>query len=219
MAIGIAALLGYRFPRNFDQPYRAASLQDFWRRWHISLSSWLRDYLYIDLLGGNRGGRLRVYRNLILTMLLGGLWHGAAWTFVIWGGLHGAVLAIERAWSRARWTQGIVLPRWAGIVLTFHVVTLGWIFFRAATFADALAYLGGIVAPVPGGATTVTPLMLQLIVLGLAIHAFPGDAMRRAAERVRALPAAYVATGMVMLMLTIDAMRYEGVAPFIYFRF
>jgi D-alanyl-lipoteichoic acid acyltransferase DltB (MBOAT superfamily) len=219
MAIGIAALLGYQFPRNFDQPYRAASLQDFWRRWHMSLSFWLRDYLYVDALGGNRGGRLRVYRNLILTMLLGGLWHGAAWTFVIWGALHGVVLALERAWSRARWTKAIALPRWAGVLLTFHVVTLGWIFFRAASFADALAYLGGIVAPVSDGATTVTPLVLLLIVFGLAIHAWPGHSMRRIAERIRTLPAPYVATGLVLLMLVVDAMRYEGIAPFIYFRF
>src|SRR6478735_3971803 len=131
MAIGIAALLGYRFPRNFDQPYRAASLQEFWRRWHISLSAWLRDYLYIDALGG----KTRVYRNLILTMLLGGLWHGAAWTFVIWGALHGTALAAERAWSHSRWSGLVAIPRWGAIVLTFHVVTLGWIFFRAASFA------------------------------------------------------------------------------------
>jgi D-alanyl-lipoteichoic acid acyltransferase DltB (MBOAT superfamily) len=219
MAIGIAALLGYRFPRNFDQPYRARSLQDFWRRWHMSLSSWLRDYLYIDALGGNRGGRFRVYRNLILTMLLGGLWHGAAWTFVIWGALHGTVLAIERAWSRASWSTAAALPGWAGVLVTFHVVTLGWIFFRAASFGQALAYLGGIVAPVGEGATTVTPLVVVLILLGLAIHAAPGDAMRRAAERIRALPAPMVAGGMVALMLAVDAMRYEGIAPFIYFRF
>jgi alginate O-acetyltransferase complex protein AlgI len=219
MAIGIAALLGYHFPRNFDQPYRAASLRDFWRRWHISLSFWLRDYLYIDALGGNRGGRLRVYRNVILTMLLGGLWHGAAWTFVIWGALHGVVLAIERAWSSARWSETIAFPRWVGILLTFHIVTLGWIFFRAASFADALAYLGGIVLPAPGGTTTATPLVLLLILFGLAIHALPGDAMRRAAGRIRALPAPLVATGMALLMLVVDAMRYEGIAPFIYFRF
>lgn len=219
MAIGIAALLGYRFPRNFDQPYRAASLQDFWRRWHISLSLWLRDYLYIDALGGNRGGRFRVYRNLILTMLLGGLWHGAAWTFVIWGGIHGFVLAIERSLSRARWTAGIALPRWAGILITFHVVTLGWIFFRAASFGDALAYLGGMTALSSEGATTVTPLVLLLILFGLTIHALPGDLMRRAAERVRTQPAPVVAMAMVVLMLVVDAMRYEGIAPFIYFRF
>jgi alginate O-acetyltransferase complex protein AlgI len=219
MAIGIAALLGYRFPRNFDRPYRSASLQEFWRRWHISLSRWLRDYLYIDALGGNRGGKFRVYRNLMITMLLGGLWHGAAWTFVIWGGLHGAALAVERLWSRLPQTAAIVLPRWVRIALTFHVVVLGWIFFRAASFGDALAYLGGIVAPAQDSATTVTPLVLLLILVGLAIHALPWDAMTRAAQRIRTMPAPLVATGLTALMLVVDAMRYEGIAPFIYFRF
>ena len=219
MAIGIAALLGYRFPRNFDRPYRSGSLQEFWRRWHISLSRWLRDYLYIDALGGNRGGELRVYRNLVLTMLLGGLWHGAAWTFVIWGGLHGCALAVERAWSRARSPWAITLPRWARIVLTFHVVVLGWIFFRAASFGDALAYLGGIVVPSTDGTTSVTPLALLLILFGLAIHALPRDALRGVAERLRTFSIPAAAAGLTLLMLVVDSMRYEGVAPFIYFRF
>jgi alginate O-acetyltransferase complex protein AlgI len=218
MAIGIAALLGYRFPRNFDRPYRAASLQEFWRRWHISLSRWLRDYLYIDALGGNRGGKTRVYRNLMITMLLGGLWHGAAWTFVIWGGLHGAALCIERWWSRSALTKGWVLPHWAKVVLTFHVVVFGWIFFRAASFGDAIAYLDGIFAPVTG-AMTVTPLVVALILFGLAIHALPWDAMQRTAQRLRTLPAPAFALGLAVTMLVVDAMRYEGVAPFIYFRF
>ncbi|MCW3848865.1 MBOAT family protein [Sphingomonas sp. LB-2] len=219
MAIGIAALLGYRFPRNFDRPYRSASLQEFWRRWHISLSRWLRDYLYIDALGGNRGGERKVYRNLILTMLLGGLWHGAAWTFVIWGGLHGVALAVERAWSRSSARWAITLPRWAKIVLTFHVVTLGWIFFRAASFGDALAYLGGIVMPAGDSATSATPLVVALILFGLAIHALPRDALKGVAERMRTLPVPVAATGLTVLMLVVDAMRYEGIAPFIYFRF
>jgi D-alanyl-lipoteichoic acid acyltransferase DltB (MBOAT superfamily) len=218
MAIGIAALLGYRFPRNFDQPYRSASLQEFWRRWHISLSRWLRDYLYIGALGGNRGGRFAVYRNLMITMLLGGLWHGAAWTFVIWGGLHGAALCIERVWARSSLTKAWVLPRWARIVLTFHVVTLGWIFFRAASFDEAIAYLGGIVAP-SGGMTTVTPLVLVLIVFGLAMHGVNRDVLGRAAERLRTIPAPAFAIGLAATMLVVDSMRYEGVAPFIYFRF
>jgi len=218
MAIGIAALLGYRFPRNFDRPYRSASLQEFWRRWHISLSRWLRDYLYIDALGGNRGGKARVYRNLMLTMLLGGLWHGAAWTFVIWGGLHGAALCVERWWSRASLTKAWVLPHWAKVALTFHIVVLGWIFFRASSFGDAIAYLGGIFAP-QVDTMTVTPLVVVLILFGLAIHALPWDAMQRAAERLRTLPAPAFALGLAATMLVVDAMRYEGVAPFIYFRF
>jgi len=218
MAIGIAALLGYRFPRNFDRPYRSASLQEFWRRWHISLSRWLRDYLYIEALGGSRGGKFRLYRNLMITMLLGGLWHGAAWTFVIWGGLHGAALVVERVWATNPRTRAIVLPHWAKVVLTFHIVTLGWIFFRAASFGDALAYLGGIVAPATG-AVTVTPLIVLLIAFGLAIHALRWDSMTRLAERLRSLPAPALAGGLIAVMLVVDAMRFEGIAPFIYFRF
>ena len=218
MAIGVAALLGYRFPRNFDRPYRAASLKEFWQRWHISLSRWLRDYLYIAALGGSRGGTFKTYRNLMLTMLLGGLWHGAAWTFVIWGGLHGGALVVERLWATSDATKRFVLPHWAKVVLTFHVVTLGWIFFRAASFGDALAYLGGIVAPATSH-VSVTPLVVVLIGFGLAIHALPWDAMARTARRIRTLPAPAMATALVALMLVVDAMRFEGVAPFIYFRF
>ena len=105
IAIGLALLLGFRFPQNFDAPYTAASLQDFWRRWHMTLSRWLRDYLYISL-GGNRRGRARTYANLIITMLLGGLWHGAAWTFVVWGLLHGVGLAVERWLDERRQRRG-----------------------------------------------------------------------------------------------------------------
>ena len=139
IAIGIAALLGYRFQRNFNQPYRAESLQDFWRRWHMSLSSWLRDYLYIPL-GGNRYGELKTYRNLLLTMVLGGIWHGAAWKFVIWGALHGGFLAVERATGFARDAEG--RPPWRrvlGVLLIFHFVCFCWIFFRAPTTSHASA--------------------------------------------------------------------------------
>ncbi|MFD1951439.1 MBOAT family O-acyltransferase [Sphingomonas arantia] len=218
MAIGIAALFGYRFPRNFDQPYRAASLQEFWRRWHISLSSWLRDYLYIDALGGNRGGVWYICRNLMVTMLLGGLWHGAKWTFLIWGGLHGGVLAIERLWREFRPAGWPVLPRWVGVLITFHIVVLGWIFFRAPSFGDAIAYLHGIGANGLGGFTA-TPLQLALILFGLAIHAAPPRLLPGIALRIRTWPAPVlgVATGLAILL--IDAMRFEGVAPFIYYQF
>jgi D-alanyl-lipoteichoic acid acyltransferase DltB (MBOAT superfamily) len=220
MAIGLAALLGYRFPRNFNQPYRATSLQDFWRRWHITLSLWLRDYLYIEALGGSRGGKLLTYRNLILTMLLGGLWHGANWTFVIWGGLHGTVLAAERLWADKAPKHWPPLPAWAGLLITFHVVVLGWIFFRAPSFADAMTYLGGIATPFGGPpAFTASPLIVLLIALGLAIHATPQRWMADAATRIRAFPAPLVGIGLAALILVIDAMRFEGVAPFIYYRF
>jgi D-alanyl-lipoteichoic acid acyltransferase DltB (MBOAT superfamily) len=141
IAIGSARILGYDLMENFRTPYFAKSVTEFWRRWHISLSTWLRDYLYIPL-GGNRLGKLFTYRNLMLTMLLGGLWHGAAWTFVIWGGLHGLYLGLERL---TRYDQRIeskprLLKLLAGL-LTFHLVCLSWVFFRAGSLEQALAIL------------------------------------------------------------------------------
>ncbi|HTA75083.1 MAG TPA: MBOAT family protein [Gemmatimonadaceae bacterium] len=136
IARGSAQVLGFHFMVNFRQPYLATSLQDFWRRWHISLSTWLRDYLYIPL-GGSRHGEVATYRNLFVTMLLGGLWHGANWTFVFWGALHGAGLAVERALGLAN----RVLRTWWRRILVFHFVCFGWIFFRAASFGAAWAYL------------------------------------------------------------------------------
>ena len=218
MAIGIAALLGYRFPLNFDQPYRALSLQDFWRRWHISLSSWLRDYLYIGALGGNRRGFARQCANLMATMLLGGLWHGAKWTFVIWGGLHGGVLALERIWERYRNPGWPRLPRVLALLVTFHVVLVGWIFFRAESFGQATAYLGGMAASDATSAVA-TPLALGLILFGMAIHFTPPLLGQRVALAVRGLPAPVLGLLAGVLILVIDAMRYEGVAPFIYYQF
>ncbi|MBK8286551.1 MAG: MBOAT family protein [Ahniella sp.] len=143
IAIGIAMLFGFEFPKNFNYPYMATSLQDFWRRWHMTLSRWLRDYLYIAL-GGNRISISRTYVNLFLTMLLGGLWHGASWNFVIWGAMHGSWLVIERLilFRIPGWESdfiGVKLFRW---FLTFHVVCLAWIFFRAKTFDGAMQMLG-----------------------------------------------------------------------------
>jgi D-alanyl-lipoteichoic acid acyltransferase DltB (MBOAT superfamily) len=217
MAIGIAALLGYRFPINFNQPYRAASLQEFWRRWHISLSSWLRDYLYIAL-GGNRGGLFYLCRNLMITMLLGGIWHGAKWTFLIWGGLHGLVLAIERIWREVKPAGWGALPKPLGIFITFHIVLLGWIFFRSDSFEGAIAYLGGIAR---GDMThaLVTPLALGLILLGMAMHFTPPLMMRGMALRLRAIRAPLLGLAIGVTILLIDTMRFEGVAPFIYYQF
>ena len=217
MAIGIAALLGYRFPHNFNQPYRAASLQDFWRRWHISLSSWLRDYLYIPL-GGSRGGALAAARNLMITMLLGGLWHGAKWTFLIWGGLHGLVLSLERAWRATKPDGWPSLPRPLAILLTFHVVTLGWIFFRAESFVAARDYLAGF-ARIDAGELAVTPLAALLILFGLAIHFTPRHLMQRIALIALRWPALLAGGVAGILILLIDTLRFEGVAPFIYYQF
>jgi alginate O-acetyltransferase complex protein AlgI len=141
MAIALALLLGVRLPNNFAQPYCAASIVDFWRRWHKTLSFWLRDYLYIPL-GGNRGGRLHEVRNVMITMTLGGLWHGASWTFVIWGVLHGiGISAVHVMRKTLRWTWLDRVPRWAGVLLTFHFVTLAWVFFRAPSLQRALDIL------------------------------------------------------------------------------
>jgi D-alanyl-lipoteichoic acid acyltransferase DltB (MBOAT superfamily) len=216
MAVGLAALLGYRFPHNFNQPYRAESLQDFWRRWHISLSSWLRDYLYVSL-GGSRHGLRRLCLALMATMLLGGLWHGASWNFVIWGGLHGTILAGERLWREFRPRDWRALPRILGVLITFHIVTLGWIFFRAASFPDALAYLAGFGGG--GAALLTTPFLAALILLGMSFHFTPPHMIQKAAMRVRAMPAVPVGLAIGCLILIVDAMRPEGVAPFIYYQF
>jgi len=143
MAIAVAGMLGFRLRINFNHPYLAANATDFWRRWHISLSSWLRDYLYIPL-GGNRGSFLFQARNIMITMLLGGLWHGANWTFVVWGGLHGVGLVAHRIWQRVRGAaSGAAMPYtlW-GNLLTFVFVWFAWIFFRAPNFTNAAAVLG-----------------------------------------------------------------------------
>jgi alginate O-acetyltransferase complex protein AlgI len=209
IAIGLAALLGYRFPQNFDQPYRAASLRDFWRRWHMSLSSWLRDYLYIPL-GGDTGNWKR-YRNLFLTMLLGGLWHGAAWHFVIWGALHGGWLILERLVGADRW------PRWFGIFVTFHFVCLCWIFFRAQDAASAVTFLAGFSrweAP-----SLITPY-LALLMVGMAGAQFlPKDRVERIERALAGFPLWMIGAAFGLAVLAIDRMGPDGVAPFIYLAF
>jgi alginate O-acetyltransferase complex protein AlgI len=148
IAIGVARIMGFEFTQNFNAPYVSITIQEFWRRWHISLSSWLRDYLYISL-GGNRRGRIRTYANLMITMLLGGLWHGASWNFVIWGGLHGVWLSVERMLTRSASTiAGARSEHWSAVTVrmlkcaaVFHGVCLTWVFFRARTLRDALTVL------------------------------------------------------------------------------
>ncbi|NBB53226.1 MBOAT family protein [Rhizobium sp. CRIBSB] len=215
MAIGIAALLGYSFPRNFDQPYRASSMQSFWRRWHISLSSWLRDYLYVPL-GGGKKGLARSCINVFITMLLGGLWHGAAWTFVAWGALHGGVQVVERL-GRAVLGERRILPTVVGVLITFHIVCLGWILFRAETWDLAVAMLQGLGRMQP--VELVTPLLLALITGGLAMHWLPPRAIEGMA--VRLAPAASILLALLIgiAFLLVEAVRPDGVAPFIYFQF
>lgn len=138
MAIGLALMFNIRLPINFNSPYKATTIKDFWRRWHITLSRFLRDYIYIPL-GGNRGGEIRTYANLMATFVLGGLWHGAGWTFVLWGFLHGAALVIHRTWSRF----GIKLWTWLAWFITFNFINISWVFFRAKDLDDAIKVLSG----------------------------------------------------------------------------
>jgi len=223
IAIGCALLLGFRFPQNFNSPYIALSLQDFWRRWHMTLSRWLRDYLYISL-GGNRGSRLFTFRNLFLTMLLGGLWHGAAWTFVIWGAIHGGFLVLERVASAdARLLARLnTIPRplqpvlrWA---LTFHVVCLAWIFFRAESLDKAWTIIWRSLTAW-GDAPLVTPVLILTIAGSIALQFFPRRVtLELQGFYARLVPAAQ-AIVLAIGLLFIDALGPEGVAPFIYFQF
>ena len=226
MAIGLALLLGFRFPLNFDSPYSAISLQDFWRRWHMTLSRWLRDYLYIPL-GGNRNGDVATYRNLLITFVLGGLWHGAAWTFVVWGFIHGGVLSVEH-WRRSVRTRrnlpdppDTALRRTLSRILTFNVVCLAWIFFRAESLPRALSYLGHLVDPSNwfGAAPLVSVGVVVCIAIGIGGQYVPRDFTNRllAAFSRRSPVTMGVIIGFVLLV--INTLGPRGVAPFIYFRF
>lgn len=220
IAIGCALLLGLRLPQNFDAPYAALSMQAFWRKWHMTLSFWLRDYLYIPL-GGNQGTEARRDVNLLLTMLIGGLWHGAAWTFVVWGSLHGVALVVERRVVRTRREAGRVPGPWSPLLrwaVTFHVVCLAWVFFRAESFATAFTLLWRLVAA-PGVGPLVTPMVLFVIVAMIGSQFVPTEAVNRAqAAFSRTVPAvqAVVLGGSLLL---INALGPDGVPPFIYFQF
>lgn len=218
IAIGSALLLGYELAINFNHPYRAHNLRDFWRRWHISLSTWLRDYLYISL-GGSRGGSLATYRNLLLTMLLGGLWHGAAWTFVAWGALHGLGLAGTRAWqSRRGEAAGGPLLRLVKVIFTFHLVCLGWVFFRASDFQHAWELLVGI-GQLEGGTANISPLLWGLLAVGFLTHLLPDRLLVLATEAFRRMPAPIQGLLFFGLVLFIHYAGSTQIVPFIYFQF
>jgi alginate O-acetyltransferase complex protein AlgI len=219
MAIGLGLMLGFVFPKNFDSPYRAESITDFWRRWHISLSTWLRDYLYLPL-GGNRKGPARTYVNLVVVMLLGGLWHGAAWNFVLWGGLHGALLAAERArGKRALWAA---LPRAGRVACTFVAVLVSWVLFRADTLGAALGYFGDLAGL--GGAPPAAGLLAgtvyapyYLLVFGAA--AAVTWAAPQSWDWTRRLTPARAAVAALLLWASLATIETQGFNPFIYFIF
>jgi D-alanyl-lipoteichoic acid acyltransferase DltB (MBOAT superfamily) len=217
MARGFAALLGYRFPDNFDRPYRSASLRDFWRRWHITLSNWLRDYLYVPL-GGGRGGALATGRNLLITMTLAGLWHGAGVQFLVWGAMHGAWLAAERCLRVLAPSRPFAGAGALGWALTFHFVCAGWVFFRSPSLADALDYFRAF-ADGGGALVTATPFVVTLMTLGFAPQFLPDGAaegVARLYDRI-ALPAQIAVPACAVWLVSVLAPA--GVAPFIYFQF
>lgn len=213
MAIGLGLMIGFVFPKNFDSPYHAASITEFWRRWHISLSTWLREYLYIPL-GGNRRGVSRTYINLALVMLIGGLWHGAAWTFVIWGGIHGVFLALERAFKPS-------FPRPLGKLLTFFIVCLSWVFFRADTARHAFRMLGSLFgAAAPDNAALISgqiysPYFLLSMAAAAAITWFAPQTW----DWTRRLPLWKCVLVILALFLSAMLMTVQAFNPFIYFIF
>lgn len=221
IAIGCAMLLGFRFPKNFDSPYIAASPQEFWRRWHISLSTWLRDYLYIPL-GGSRKGAWRTSLNLMVTMLLGGLWHGANWTFVVWGALHGLYLVVHRLWSKLPWPalqrmRQTVLWRWVSRLLLFHMVCLAWIFFRAPTFELAFEAISRFAHW--GSLTLASAPVVVMLAIGLAGQYTPKSCINGLERWLARWPALARGGALACAVFVIDLFGPTGIAPFIYFQF
>ena len=246
VAIGSAALFGYDLPQNFDAPYVSRDLQEFWRRWHISLSTWLRDYLYVPL-GGNRKGTARTYFNLLATMVLGGLWHGASWNFVLWGALHGGALAVNRAWQRWRTEKRVERSRREigpyresardekrenlrdeprssplraafNVFCTFHFVCFCWVFFRAPSFGHAWLLLGRI-GHLSLSATNLPLKVVALVFLGLVLHFVPRrfeDELRDAFTRAPA-----VVQGVVLAACAYGLHAAAGAKaePFVYGQF
>ena len=228
MAIGIALLLGFYFNPNFDSPYKSATITEFWRRWHISLSSWLKDYLYISL-GGNRKGKIRTYINLIVTMLLGGLWHGGAWRFMLWGGIHGVALATEKCalgtFPRMK-VSGMEMKRvWrvVGIFLTFNIVCFAWIFFRAENMAAGGEILSQIFTnfSVVNAAEIARAYwgVLVLIGLGYLLHFAPRSSEMVAERFLGRVPLWAKAVIITLIIYVVMHIKSADVQPFIYFQF
>jgi alginate O-acetyltransferase complex protein AlgI len=212
MAIGLALLMGYVFPQNFRSPYRATGFRDFWRRWHMTLSRFLRDFLYIPL-GGSRRGRLLTYRNLLITMVLGGLWHGAAWPFVLWGAFHGVALVVEHALGGR-----LHLPGWIRWLVTFHLIVFGWILFRSESLGLVREFCTRLVVPGPATLWSAPVVLAVAGVIGLQL--LPADLVESVQVRLERLKPLVLAGGFAVLVACVGAtVSGQGVAPFIYFRF
>lgn len=224
IAIGIALLLGFRLPLNFNSPYKALNITDFWRRWHISLSSWLRDYLYIPL-GGNRKGKLNTYKNLMLTMLLGGLWHGAAWQFIFWGGMHGIGLAVHKLWMEL--TGSKPATKWWGRIfwgfITFHFVCFCWVFFAAGDMQTGWTMIGQIVNNfywnlVPEAIAGYSNIFIVLV-LGMTLHLLPQSWKNGYTNAFIRLPLPAKAAVLVVTAFGLFQVMSADIQPFIYFQF
>jgi len=221
IAIGLAALLGFSLPINFDSPYKAHSITDFWRRWHISLSTWLRDYLYIPL-GGNRKGKPRQYLNLATTMILGGLWHGASWNFVFWGALHGVALIFDKAWLSLKFAH-YRLVKFLGIIFTFHFVCFAWIFFRARTFEDARTIVWRITTAF--NADLFSHWLREYRIVGIAIligflaHWQPDSWEKSYQDLFRKMPLPIKSLTIALVIWILFQVRSADLQPFIYFQF
>lgn len=218
MALGLGRMLGFHFPENFDSPYKSRSITEFWRRWHISLSTFLRDYLYIPL-GGNRRGRTRTCINLMTVMLIGGLWHGAQWTFVIWGGIHGVCLAIERWW---RGRVGTSVPRWMAGGATVFVLLVTWVFFRAENLGVAIRYLkimagfGEVSSSAELlSAVIFTPLQVGMLAVCVIVVRF----LPNSGQFLAKLAGWKILLGLLLLFVSVRMMGLQGFNPFLYFQF
>lgn len=219
MAIGLGLMLGFVFAKNFDAPYSSKSITEFWRRWHISLSTWLRDYLYIPL-GGNRNGNTRTYINLMLVMLLGGLWHGSSWNFVIWGAIHGIFLALERLANKEAFYQK--LPKFAGIIMTFIIVVFAWVFFRATDLPSAIHYLqamfGGTSAVEIDSVNNILIrnyyYIFSFILAGIVVWLFP-----QTWDFTKKITFAKSIWIMFLMIISVMALLTQDFNPFIYFIF
>lgn len=222
MAIGIALLMGYRLSLNFDSPYQSASITEFWRRWHISLSSWLRDYLYISL-GGNRKGKIRTYFNLMITMLLGGLWHGAALRFIIWGALHGVMLAIEKFFQSIVRIPKNKLTKFVGVILTFHFVCFTWIFFRADNMQTAGAVITQIFTSfhpeIIGEFLAGYPFVIALIFIGFTLHFLSHRLEFLYQNLIVKLPFILKIVYLSIIIYMVIQIKSSEIQPFIYFQF
>lgn len=221
MALGAALLFGYVLPHNFNAPYAALSIRDFWRRWHMTLSNWLRDYLYIALGGSRASNEWKVQRNLFLTMLLGGLWHGASWNFVIWGAIHGVALGIHRGFDRSRTVAASLRRRrgWAPVswAATMAVVFLAWIFFRASHFSDALAMVSSIFTPAAGWADSrIAAVYFELLLMYLPLQWLVHKTTY--ASDMAARPLSWQVPA-VSLLTVVATVYYVDGNQFIYFQF